>query len=175
MRKIACQRLAVLIDADNIEIGARKGFNRPVNYDALFAAINGREVVRALYFKPRECSPGRRAFLERKLGIEVKLPPKNVDTWLTIDAVTLAEKVDTIALIGGDADYVPLVWYLKSRGCKVEVWCWPGTTAEALRLAADEFRALDERVLLPVAESVQNCAGHETERIDDQRVQISSQ
>jgi hypothetical protein len=67
MRKIACQRLAVLIDADNIEIGARKGFNRPVNYDALFAAINGREVVRALYFKPRECSPGRRAFLERKL------------------------------------------------------------------------------------------------------------
>jgi uncharacterized LabA/DUF88 family protein len=158
MKKVANQRLAVLIDADNIEIEARKTYNCRVNYDALFAALNGREVVRALYFKPRECSPGLQAFLERKLGIEVKLPPKNVDTWLTIEAVTLAEKVDTIALVGGDSDYDPLVWYLKSRGCKVEVWCWPGTIAESLRLAADEFRALDERVLLPFTEPVWLCS-----------------
>lgn len=154
MKKIASQRLAVLVDADNIEIEARRVYNRAVNYDALFTAINGREVVRALYFKPRECSSRLRTFLENGLGVEVKLPPKNVDTWLTIDAVTLAEKVDTIALVGGDADYVPLVWYLKSRGCKVEVWSWPGATAETLKTAADEFRPLDTRVLLPCPEPV---------------------
>lgn len=158
MKKVASQRLAVLIDADNIEIEARKTYNRRVNYEALFRAMNGREVVRALYYKPRECSSRLRAFLENHLGIEIKVPPKNVDTWLAIDAVTLAEKVDTIALVGGDSDYDPLVWYLKSRGCKVEVWCWPGTTAESLRLAADEFRALDERVLLPFTEPVWLCS-----------------
>jgi uncharacterized LabA/DUF88 family protein len=158
MKKIAVQRLAVLIDADNIEIEARKTYNCRVNYDALFRAMNGREVVRALYYRPRACPLQLQTFLENHLGIEVKVLPKNVDTWLAIDAVTLAEKVDTIALVGGDADYQPLVRYLQSRGCKVEIWSWPETTAGALRIAADEFRALDERVLLPITETLWSCS-----------------
>jgi hypothetical protein len=68
MKKIAVQRLAVLIDTDNIEIEARKTYNCRVNYDALFRAMNGREVVRALYYRPRACSPRLQAFLENHLG-----------------------------------------------------------------------------------------------------------
>ncbi len=152
MRKLNCQRLAVLVDADNVEITARTFYHRAVDYKALFSAVNGREVVRAIYFRPRECPPKLRTFLEEGLGVEVRLPAKNVDTWLTIAAVTLAEKVDAIALVGGDGDYAPLAWYLKSCGCKVEVWSWPQATSSALREAADEFRSLDERVLFPTAE-----------------------
>lgn len=156
MKKLDSQRLAVLVDAENLEIYAWNTFRRPVDYKALFEAVNGREVVRAVYFKPRECPPRLRTFLEEGLGVEVKLPAKNVDTWLTIAAVTLAEKVDTIALVGGDGDYAPLAWYLKSKGCKVEVWSWPGATATALREAADEFRPLNERILLPRIERAQS-------------------
>ena len=148
MRKIDCQRLAVLVDAENLEIYARDTYRRAVGYRALFEAVDGREVVRAIYFRPRACAPNLQTFLEEGLGIEVRLPVKNVDTWLTIAAVTLAEKVDVIALVGGDGDYAPLAWYLKSKGCKVEVWCWPEATASALIEAADEFYPLDERVLL---------------------------
>ena len=107
MRKLDHQRLAVLVDADNLEIFAWNKFGRAVDYRTLYTSLNGREVVRAVYFKPRECSPRLKTFLEKELGFEVKLPPKNVDTWLTIAAVTLAEKVDTIALAGGDGDYAP--------------------------------------------------------------------
>jgi len=155
MKKLDNQRLAVLVDAENLEIYAWNTFRRPVDYKALFEAVNGREVVRAVYFRPRECPPRLQTFLEEGLGVEVKLPAKNVDTWLTITAVTLAEKVDTIALVGGDGDYAPLAWYLKSKGCKVEVWSWPGATAAALREAADEFRPLNEKVLLQRIEKVQ--------------------
>ena len=149
MRKLDSQRIAVLVDADNLEIFARETFGRGVDYAALWKRLNGREVVRAIYFKPKECSLRLRTFLERQLGMEVQLPPKNVDTYLTVAAVTLAEKVDTIALCGGDSDYVPLLWYLKSKGCKTEVWSFPGMTSVVLREAADEFRPLDETILWP--------------------------
>lgn len=147
MKKLARQRIAVLVDGENLEISAMNFFRRKVDYRALFEAVNGREVVRAIYFRPRICDPGFRAYLEQGIGIEVQIPAKNVDTWLAIAAVTLAEKVDAIALVAGDGDYAPLAWYLKSKGCKVEVWSWPNSTATALREAADEFRPLDERVL----------------------------
>jgi uncharacterized LabA/DUF88 family protein len=149
MRKLNCQRIAVLVDADNLEIFARDAFARVIDYRALWCAMNGREVVRAIYFKPRECPPRLRTFLEQGLGMEVKIPPENVDTYLAMAAVSLAERVDTIALCGGDSDYVPLLEYLRSKGCKTEVWSFPGTTSAALRAAADEFRALDESILLP--------------------------
>ena len=70
---------------------------------------------------------------------------KNADAWLTIDAVTLSEKLDVVVLVGGDKDYMPLIWYLKNRGCKVEVWSYPETSSEIIRDAADRFVPLDER------------------------------
>ena len=149
MRKLSSQRIAVLVDADNIEIVARDTFERSIDYRALWRAMNGREVVRALYFKPRDCPQRLRTFLEKSLGMEVKVTPKNVDTHLAMAAVTLAERVDTIAICGGDSDYVPVLHYLRSKGCKTEVWSFPAATSAALRGAADEFRPLDESILLP--------------------------
>jgi uncharacterized LabA/DUF88 family protein len=52
-------------------------------------------------------------------------------------------------LCSGDGDYVPLVEYLRWRGCRSEVWAFPGATALALRQAADAFHPLDESILLP--------------------------
>jgi len=150
MRKLTTQRIAILIDADNLEIFARQTFERHIDYRALWDAMNGREIVRAIYFKPRECPARLRTFLDKGLGIEVQLPPKNVDTYLSIAGVTLAERVDAIALCCGDSDYVPLTEYLRCKGCKSEVWCFPGATSPKLRETADEFRPLDEGILLPM-------------------------
>jgi uncharacterized LabA/DUF88 family protein len=155
MRKLAAQRVAVLIDDDNLSITAAKAFGRKVDYAKLLEAIDDREIVRAILYRPEAVQaqypfpPKLQHFLERRLGVEVKTPPKNVDCWLTVDAIALAGKVDVIALVGGDGDYEPLLHFLKAQGVKVEVWSWKGCTAKRLRDAADRYIALTEDVLLP--------------------------
>lgn len=154
MRKLAAQRIAVLIDDDNVSITATNTFGRRIDYLKLLEVINDRELVRAILYRPEASAaqyqfpPKLQHFLERRLGVEVKTPPKNVDCWLTVDAIALAAKVDVIALVGGDGDYEPLLHYLKARGCKVEVWSWPVCTARRLREAADCFIPLTTDVLL---------------------------
>ena len=151
---MSAQRVAVLVDAENVEIEAEKEHGGRVDYAKLLGAVNGRDVVRALYFTSRErLSDGFKYAIQAK-GFEIKTPPKNVDCWLTVDAITLAEKCDVIVLVGGDADYVPLLWFLKSRGCRTEVWMWSHAAAGQLIDAADEFIALTGDVLLPSAEGV---------------------
>ena len=56
-----------------------------------------------------------------------------------IDAVTLVEKMDVAIILGGDKDFLPLVWYLRSRGCKVEIWSWPEATSPEVQEAADYY------------------------------------
>lgn len=65
-------------------------------------------------------------------GFEIKLKPIQTfvdgskkadwDVGIAMDAVRLGGKVDSIILISGDGDYVPVVNYLQqSQGCLVEV------------------------------------------------------
>jgi len=163
--KMPAQRVAVLVDAENVEVGARKEHGGRVDYAKLLDAVNGRDVVRALYFTSQERLSGSFKHAIQAKGFEIKTPPKNVDCWLTVDAITLAEKCDVIVLVGGDADYVPLIWFLKSRGCRTEVWMWSDCTAGKLIEAADEFLPLTKDVLLPVPEG--RTPGHRQTRGGD--------
>ncbi len=157
MRKLSAQRVAVLVDDDNLRITAGNAFGRGIDYAKLLEAIDDREIVRAILYRPEAAAkqypfpPKLQCFLERRLGVEVKTPPKNVDCWLTVDAIALAGKVDVIALVSGDGDYEPLLHYLKAQGCKVEVWSWEDCTARRLRDAADRYIPLNEAVLLAPA------------------------
>lgn len=120
------------------------------DYKKLVEAIGGiRQVLRIIYYKPihKEISEDFKKFWF-DLGGEIKQPEKNADSWITIDAVTLSEKLDVAILVSGDKDYLPLIWYLKSRGCKVEVCGYPETTAALLRDAADHFFAIDDRFVI---------------------------
>jgi len=156
-RKLASQRVAVMIDDDNLAIHAAKEYGRRIDYAKLISTINDRELVRAILYRPEKIAadypfpPKLQTFLERRLGVEVKTPPKNVDCWLTVDAIALASKVDVIALVGGDGDYEPLVHHLKAQGCRVEVWSWEGCTSRRLREAADRFIPLTTDMLLQPA------------------------
>jgi uncharacterized LabA/DUF88 family protein len=153
MNKLASQKLAILIDDDNLSIYAEKQFGCRVDYGKLLDAINDRELVRAILYRPAAAAadhafpPTLRYVLESKLGIEVKTPPKNVDCWLTVDAIAMAGKADVIALVAGDGDYEPLVHYLKAHGCRVEVWSWTNNTSKRLREAADCYFPIKEDVL----------------------------
>lgn len=148
MKKLINQRVAMLIDAENVELHARNAYNTRIDYEKLIQEISPREVIRALYFKPVAKFTKSWEQVLAGWGYEVKASPKNADCWLTISAVTLAEKCDVVVLVGGDSDYLPLLWYLQSKGVKTEVWSWLDCTSIELKNVADEFIPLTPDILI---------------------------
>jgi uncharacterized LabA/DUF88 family protein len=134
------QKVAIFVDAENIELSGLKHHEGRTDYRKIFSQVGDREIIRILYYKPvyKEISEEFENFWAR-LGGEIRRPSKNADTLLVIDAVTMAEKIDVAIILGGDKDFLPLMWYLRSRGCRVEIWSWPETTSPEMKEAADFY------------------------------------
>src|SRR5690606_33496506 len=67
------------------------------------------------------------------------------DVGITVDAIKLADKLDTVILVSGDGDYEPLINYLQeNKGCYVEVYAFGRTASNKIIEKADEFHDLDE-------------------------------
>ncbi len=148
------QKVGIFVDAENIEMSSLKHHEGRTDYKKLITSVGDREILRILYYKPvyKEISPTFEEFWKR-LGGEIKRPMKNADSFLIIDAVTLADKLDVAIIVGGDKDYLPLVWYLKSRGCRVEIWSWPESTSPEVREAADVYVPLTKEYVIGVEEA----------------------
>jgi len=143
------QKVAIFVDAENIEMSSLKHHEGRTDYKKLLAHVGDREIIRILYYKPiyKEISTEFTNFWH-SLGGEIKRPTKNADTFLVIDAVTMAEKIDVAIIVGGDKDFLPLMWYMRSRGCKVEIWSWPETTSPEMKEAADYYQPLTEEFVI---------------------------
>lgn len=139
-KNLLFQKVALFIDAENIEMSGLKHHEGRTDYKKILNQVGDREVIRILYYKPiyKEISKSFDDFMA-SLGAEMRRPQKNADSFLIIDAVTLADKVDVAIIIGGDKDYLPLIWYLKSRGCRTEIWSWPESTSPEVQQAADFY------------------------------------
>lgn len=140
LKNLLFQKVGVFIDAENVELSGLKHHEGRTDYRKILEKVGDREVTRILYYKPeyKEISPDFEKFWH-SLGGEIKRPAKNADSFMVIDAVTMADKLDVVILLGGDKDFLPLVWYLRSRGCRVEIWSWPETTSPEIRQAADFY------------------------------------
>ncbi len=149
-KQLLFQKVAVFVDAENIELSGLKHHEGRTDYSRIIAQVGDREIIRILYYKPayKEISKSFETFW-RNLGGEIKKPQKNADTFLVIDAVTMAEKIDVAIILGGDKDFLPLFWYLRSRGCRVEIWSWPETTSPEVKEAADFYFPLTEEYIIP--------------------------
>src|ERR1043165_8324432 len=148
-KNLLFQKVGIFVDAENIELSGLKHHEGRTDYRKILDNVGDREIVRLLYYKPiyKEIS---KSFLDfwARLGGEIKRPQKNADSFLIIDAVTLAEKLDVCIILGGDKDFLPLMWYLKSRGCRVEIWSWPETTSPEMQQAADFYQPLTEEFVI---------------------------
>ena len=70
---------------------------------------------------------------------------KGVDMKMGLDVVKLAllrKPPQTIAMVAGDADFVPVIQEARGEGWKVEVWYWSNAAGE-LKTCADRFESLD--------------------------------
>ncbi len=147
------QKVGIFVDAENIELSGLKHHEGRTDYKKILEKVGDREILRILYYKPayKEISKTFESFWAR-LGGEIKRPQKNADAFLIIDAVTLAEKIDVCIILGGDKDFLPLVWYLKSRGCRVEIWSWPEATSPEVQQSADFYFPLTKDYVMALNE-----------------------
>lgn len=152
MIKRPSQRVAVLIDTQNMYHSAKHLFDAKLNFPALVrAATEDRQLVRAIAYVAKSKTGEELAFFEALVGGGIELRVKEVlefssgvkkadwDVGMAIDAVKLAEKVDVMILMTGDGDFVPCVEYLQARGVIVEVVAFGASTSSELRGACDLF------------------------------------
>jgi uncharacterized LabA/DUF88 family protein len=137
------QSVAILVDGNNIEMSLHKaaGKKSMINFDKLVPALlQNRALSRFIYFREGVSISQKLAErLQKNFHGSVVPCYKSADIPLTIQAVQVSSKVDTIIILSGDADYVELVRHLKSGGVRVEVAAFPESTAEVLRNESDYF------------------------------------
>ncbi|MBP6884888.1 MAG: NYN domain-containing protein [Candidatus Pacebacteria bacterium] len=147
------QRVAVFIDTQNLYHSARNLYKSYVNFGAILKdAVAGRRLVRAMAYVISSEAGDEQAFFEAltKMGIETKTKDLQVfadgakkgdwDVGLTVDAITIAPRIDAAVIVSGDGDYVPLVEYLqKHSGIQVEVVSFGKSSSIKLKEASDEF------------------------------------
>lgn len=158
MKLPSAQRVGVFVDVQNLYYSARFIYNAKVNFKTILEdAVQGRNLIRAIAYVIRaEEEVKKEAFFEalHKIGFEVKAKDLQVfyggakkgdwDIGIAMDAIELAPKLDTVVLISGDGDFVPLVEHLKrALGCRVEVMCFGKSGSSKLIEAADSFIDLD--------------------------------
>ncbi|MGB9963787.1 NYN domain-containing protein [Halobacterium sp. CBA1126] len=152
------QRVAVLADSQNLYHSAQSVYSRNIDYASLLEkAVQDRELTRAIAYVIRAQAEDEDSFFDalRDIGFETKI--KDIKTFgdgskkadwdvgMSLDAVTLADHVDTVVLCTGDGDFSRLCNHLRHEGVRVEVMAFEESTAEELVDVADAFVDLSER------------------------------
>ncbi|TLF46090.1 NYN domain-containing protein [Halomonas urmiana] len=159
---VSAERVALLVDVQNVYYTTRQAFGRHFNYHAFwrrFAA--GREVVVANAYAVDRGDAKQRQFQDilRGIGFAVKLKPfiqrsdgsakGDWDVGIALDAMEAAPHVDRVVLVSGDGDFDLLVERLRDRhGMTVEVVGVERLTAESLIRAASRFVPIEGELLL---------------------------
>ncbi len=151
------QRVAILIDTQNLYHSAKNLYKSKVNFAAVVkTALGNRKLIRAVSYVVNTESGEETAFFEalEKIGIEIKTKDLQIfyggakkadwDVGMAVDAIKLAHKVDAIVLVTGDGDFIPLVEYVKSQGCQVEAITFGRSASGRLRETVDDFIDMDD-------------------------------
>jgi uncharacterized LabA/DUF88 family protein len=146
------QRVAVLADAQNLYHTAQSLYSRNIDYAALLeAAVRDRQLTRAIAYVIRADSPEEESFFEALVDIGFETRIKQIKTFgdgtqkadwdvgMSLDAVTLANHVDTVVLCTGDGDFSRLCSHLRHEGVRTEIIAFDESTAEELVDAAESF------------------------------------
>lgn len=156
--KHKAQRVGIFIDTQNLYHSAKNLYHARVNFgNVLKDAVAGRRLIRARAYAVTTESGEEKGFFEalEKIGIEMRLKDLQVfsggakkadwDVGMAVDAITASPNLDTVILITGDGDFVPLVQYLQNHdGCQVEVVSFGRSTSGKLKEATDDFLDLDQ-------------------------------
>ncbi len=150
------QRVAVLIDVQNLYHSAKNLYDARVNFGAILKlAVSNRSLIRAFAYVVRTKTGEEKPFFEAlvKMGIETRIrdlqefyggqKKADWDVGITVDAIRIAPSVDIIVLCSGDGDFLQLIDFLKNQGKRVEVIAFGKSSSAKSKEAADEFIDLE--------------------------------
>jgi uncharacterized LabA/DUF88 family protein len=155
-------RLGVFVDVPNLLYG-QDADEQPINAGKLLALIGrGRELVRATAYSPVSDDPSesleQQKFVAPFVPYEYRIVTKplkrfadgsikgNFDVEMAIDMITMADRLDVIAIVSGDADFARAVETVQSRGVRVEVVAFARSTSLEMRALADHYVELGKIV-----------------------------
>ena len=152
------QRIAVLIDVQNLYHSAKNLHRAKVNFgEILKVAVANRNLVRAFAYVVKTKTGEEKLFFEAltKLGIETRVKDLQEfyggakkgdwDVGLVIDAIRISPTLDTLVIVSGDGDFIPLVEYLKNQGKRIEIIAFGKSSSHNLIEIADEFTDLGKK------------------------------
>ncbi|MBI2660571.1 NYN domain-containing protein [Candidatus Woesearchaeota archaeon] len=151
------QRVGVFVDVQNMYYSAKNLYNAKVNFaQILKAATGGRSLIRAITYVIKADVKEEQNFFDalEKIGFEVKAKDLQIfaggakkgdwDIGLAMDTIELAPKLDTIVIVSGDGDYVPLLNHLRhALGCRIEVIAFGKSSSNVLKQECDSFIDMD--------------------------------
>lgn len=160
------QRIGIFIDIQNLYHSAKHLYAARVNYRELIKElVAGRPLIRTMGYvvKSEGEDSAEASFFEAltKAGVELRIKDLQIfpggvkkadwDVGMAVDAIRMASFLDTVILVTGDGDFVPLVEYLKwGLGRGVEVAAFGRSASAKLKEVADSFIDLEKipRVIL---------------------------
>lgn len=164
------QRVSVFVDVQNLYYSGRALYNAKVNFrNILLDAVADRILVRASAYVIKTEEFKEESFFDALslMGYEIKAKDLQIfvggakkgdwDVGIAMDAIEQAPKIDTVVLVSGDGDFVPLVEHLKrALGCRVEVMSFGKSSNKQLRETADSFIDLSNNSKRYLIKTVKN-------------------
>ena len=152
------QRVGIFVDVQNMYYSAKSLHGRKINFaNILKTAAAGRNLIRAIAYVIRSDEKDKEHFYGglEKLGYEIRAKDIQVfyggakkgdwDIGIAMDSIEQAPKLDTVVLISGDGDFIPLVQHLRrALGCRIEGIAFGGSCSGKLREELDQFVDMDK-------------------------------
>jgi len=155
--KHVSQRVALLIDVQNLYHSAKNLYGARVNFNEILkTAVSKRSLIRAFAYVVRTKTGEEKPFFEALTGLGIETRVRDLqefyggqkkadwDVGITVDAIRISPTVDTIILASGDGDFLQLIEYLKNLGKRVEVIAFGRSASSILKKEADEFIDIDK-------------------------------
>jgi len=147
------ERVGVFVDVANLVYSARS-LRIEMDFGRLLNFLHGnRRLIRAHAYAPTSPDGIEQSFLPAVKGLGYRITTKNYKTFasgakkadldldMCMDVVRLVEAgaLDTVVLVSGDSDFLPLLEYCSDHGVRVEVAAFDDSAALILRQSCDLF------------------------------------
>ncbi|MFH1409726.1 MAG: NYN domain-containing protein [Nanoarchaeota archaeon] len=150
------QRIGVFVDAQNMYYSAKDFYQKKVDFNAILKeAIKGRSLIRAMVYVIRADMKEEGGWFDKLKSFGYEVRSKDLQTFIgghkkgdwdigiAMDMIELAPKLDTLVLVSGDGDFIPLVEHLRrALGCRVELIAFGKSASSKLIEVVDSFTDL---------------------------------
>ena len=154
-------RVAVFVDVQNMFYSAKNIYNGRLDYGKfLESAVAGRTLLQATAYIVQTPDIDQTKFISllKSMGYIVRtmdlktgtggFAKGNWDVGMSIDILSMIDKIDILVLASGDGDFVPIVKLFQKKGVGVEISSFAYNTAIDLKEIADRFHPITEDLLI---------------------------